>query len=326
MDTLEDLGHVRDIVEYVWALLLDNPAEAVEVATARLAQSGEIDRSDCARVEFLVVRAAARRQGGDLDGCAHDLDSAETVCTCSDCRPRILRQRALLATVQEQHDSARELIERALFSCVLTDLGYLPALHSSRFVVLYYGGDHHHEALKSAQLAEGALSAKDGLPWAVAVFRLTAAYMALGRWSEAWQTLEDAESNLDSVNGVGARYVKRYIRWARALVGLQVGKISRASARNRIRYVFQEFQERDGLGVADIAAALADSALLGMDVTQGALSLLAVLPDGTPEALRAKVDTLAKLEPGDDVRGPALELRELFPSAPPLPPSLKDEK
>lgn len=317
--TPRNLAEVRDIVAYLWARALDNPAEAVEVAAKRLRQVDHLE--PCARAELLVMRAAGHRQTGNVDACEDDLDSAETACTCAECRPRIMRQRALLAMMQSRHRSARRLIDRALVSCAMSGpVDLIPHLHLTRGLILHLAGDLA-KSLISGRVAQRSITPKDGFHFLVLTQRLAVFLMSSGNpdhWTEAWNLLSD--SNLRTISG--GKVIRLHLRWVRALVGVEVGKISIDSARHRIGLLHDEFR---ALGHLDTVALTSDAALLGgSKISKAAAEALGLLPAtvATEDIRGALVDLRSASEHGTDTRGPALRLRAMCQGAPPVPPSI----
>ena len=314
------MADVRDHVEYILTHVADEAAAMVGVATALLSRVNHLPK--CARAELLATRGAAYRESGSIDKCADDLDSAAKARNCQSCKPRILRQRAMLATCQGNHEQARESIDSAISICALSGpFELIPHLHLTRCALLHLAGDHV-EALASARLAQSGIRRRDGYWFLVLVLRLAICLMASpvpANWHEAWKILH--HKSLKAISGGVA--VKLCLRWGRALVGVEIGLISLESARYRIRLVCDELQ---AIGSPNAVAAVSDSALLGCSkVSKAAAKAMGIFTDaeGAEDVRQALADLRDASAQGDDVHALALRVRELCPGAPPIPPSLK---
>jgi hypothetical protein len=308
MNDLETLEDVRGFADYLGELVLDCPAQVIALVSEKLPEVEPI--GPCAVVELLGMRGSAQRELGHLDKAREDFDLAGATCSCRECRTRTMRRRALLVMLQGEHEQARQLAYDAVIGCALGGLygiHYLATLQRLCFYLMASGSNCN--------------------------------------WIEAHQLLSAAWPNLRIIQ---ARILKLKARWVFALVEIELGFTSLARGRVRIAQVLRELL---GIGLPvhishakvekerserakrralyDVAALTSDVALLGGSheiVAQGAKEALGILADGEASDRglhEALADLCSASEQGDDVRAPALRLRELCPGAPPLPPSLE---
>ena len=349
MKAPETLQDVMSLIERLHYLNSDDPREAIALASAHLPAAEKI--GSCAQARLLAVRGAGWREINDLDRAGVDIAMAEKICTCKKCRPRTARQWALLLTCQGAHDEARKTIAAALWLCAETgQLDYIPRILSSRSVVLFYAGDITG-AIEASRGAIANVGPKDGLLYLLVIQRFSVFLMASAsrsNWLEAWEMLN--ENNIRAVNGSEARRLKWSLRWAQALVAVELGYLPLDKARIRISRIIAELDGRHlpihteyaeeerkhakrtkERALYQVAGLVSDAALLGgahSIVTRGAKQALGILADvgGTDDLRQALIDLCGASEQGADVWSPALRLRELCPGAPPLPPSLTSDK